>query len=213
MLRVEGTISGSRDPTVYPIVTQQPLDEAYRAPYMLNRQRQALISAYFAQNVSVVGSGTVDGNGWDWWYGVSHDLNGTYNRMFCRQQHHAPACTIQRPKLLEFVDCHDVLIAGTSSDEVVVRRSQPPPIPTHSRTRRCIAGGVPCLRCSSGRAGLVTPMLFAVVCLENAGGDQTPPRRRHTVRRQDDKGSIGCAGNPHGSAHHSAPPRRTSPSW
>lgn len=83
---------------------------------MLNRQRQALISAYSAQNVSVVGSGTVDGNGWDWWYGVSHDLNGTYNRMLCREQHHAPACMIQRPKLLEFVDCHDVLIAGTSSD-------------------------------------------------------------------------------------------------
>eukprot|EP01048_Picozoa_sp_COSAG05_P022478 COSAG05_NODE_4513_length_1483_cov_1.231214_2_plen_119_part_01 len=72
VLRVEGTISGSRDPSVYPIVTQQPLDEAYRAPYMLNRQHQALISAYSAQNISVVGSGTVDGNGWDWWYNVSH---------------------------------------------------------------------------------------------------------------------------------------------
>jgi polygalacturonase len=121
VLRVEGTISGSRDPTVYPIVTQQPLDEAYRAPYMLNRQRQALISAYSAQNISVIGSGTVDGNGWDWWYGVSHDLNGTYNIMVCRGGKlgppTAPACMIQRPKLLEFVDCHDVLIAGTSSGD------------------------------------------------------------------------------------------------
>lgn len=113
---MEGTISGSRDPSVYPIVTQQPLDEAYRAPYMLNRQRQALISAYSEQNISVVGTGTVDGNGWDWWYGVSHDPNGTYNRMICQEGHHAPACMIQRPKLLEFVDCRDVLIAGTSSD-------------------------------------------------------------------------------------------------
>eukprot|EP01052_Picozoa_sp_SAG31_P021724 SAG31_NODE_1695_length_7508_cov_2.975030_2_plen_181_part_00 len=116
VLRVERTISGSRDPSLYPIVTQQPLDEAYRAPYMLNRQHQALISAYSARNISVVGSGTVDGNGWDWWYGVSHDPNGTYDRMFCRKQHHAAPCLIQRPKLLEFVDCHDVLIAGTASD-------------------------------------------------------------------------------------------------
>jgi polygalacturonase len=121
VLRVEGTISGSRDPTVYPIVTQQPLDEAYRSPYMLNRQRQALISAYSARNVSVVGSGIVDGNGWDWWYGVSHETNGTYNKQVCRggtglPVPTSPACMIQRPKLLEFVDCHDVLVAGTSAD-------------------------------------------------------------------------------------------------
>jgi polygalacturonase len=132
VLRVEGTISGSRDPSVYPIVTQQPLDEAYRAPYMLNRQRQALISAYSARNISVVGSGTVDGNGWDWWYGVSHDPNGTYNRMVCRPSKSgaaptAAACQIQRPKLLEFVDCEDVVIAGTAAvdDQVLTFKNSP----------------------------------------------------------------------------------------
>ena len=78
VLRVEGTISGSRDPAAYPIVVQQPLDEAYRAPWMRNRQRQALISAYSAVNISVVGSGVVDGNGWDWWRGVDAKVkNGT----------------------------------------------------------------------------------------------------------------------------------------
>ena len=40
VLRVFGTISGSRDPTLYPVVIQQPLDEAYRAPYMHNRQQR-----------------------------------------------------------------------------------------------------------------------------------------------------------------------------
>ena len=66
ILHVIGTISGSSNPQLYPIVTQQPLDEAYRAPWMQNRQRQALISAYSAVNVTLSGSGTVDGNGWDW---------------------------------------------------------------------------------------------------------------------------------------------------
>jgi hypothetical protein len=32
--------------TRYPIVTQLPVDEAYRAPHMLNTQYQALVSAY-----------------------------------------------------------------------------------------------------------------------------------------------------------------------
>jgi polygalacturonase len=130
VLRVEGTISGSRNPSNYPIVTQQPYDEAYRAPYMLNRQRQALISAYSAQNISVIGSGTVDGNGWDWWYGVSHNPNGTYNRQVCRggtglPVPTAPACMIQRPKLLEFVDCKDVLIGGTATDRVLTFKNSP----------------------------------------------------------------------------------------
>jgi polygalacturonase len=130
VLRVEGTISGSRDPSNYPIVTQQPLDEAYRAPYMLNRQHQALISAYSARNVSVVGPGTVDGNGWDWWFAVSHEPNGTYNRQVCREGHRrqaVPACFIQRPKLLEFVDCTDVLIAGTgtAADQVLTLKNSP----------------------------------------------------------------------------------------
>jgi hypothetical protein len=58
VLRVEGTISGSEDPAVYPAVTQQPVDEAYRAPWMKNRQRQALISAYSATNVTVTGQQT-----------------------------------------------------------------------------------------------------------------------------------------------------------
>ena len=60
-LRVLGTISAIRDRAVYPVVTQQPVDEAYRAPWMGNRQYQALISAYSAVNVTVTGPGVIDG--------------------------------------------------------------------------------------------------------------------------------------------------------
>ena len=126
VLRVEGVISGSQDPAAYPIVTQQPLDEAYRvrvprarvctqhrtaafdsssppsptttattatlthtdvhihtrtharthaqAPWMKNRQRQALVSAYSAHNITVIGNGTIDGNGWQWWKNVTEQV-------------------------------------------------------------------------------------------------------------------------------------------
>ena len=51
------TISGSRAPSAYPIVTQLPLDEAFRHPWMRNRQYQALVSAYGARNVTLRGGG------------------------------------------------------------------------------------------------------------------------------------------------------------
>jgi len=116
VLQVVGTISGSEDPSVYPAVSQQPLDEAYRAPYMLNRQHQALVSAYSATNITVTGSGIIDGNGWPWWDNVT--------RQNCSGMHPAawhpgpsqPACLIQRPKLVEFVDCNDVSLKGSSDD-------------------------------------------------------------------------------------------------
>ena len=72
----------------------------------------------------------MDGNGWDWWYGVSHDPNGTYNREACRGGTGLPvptatACMIQRPKLLEFVDSKDVLIAGTATNQVLTFKNSP----------------------------------------------------------------------------------------
>jgi polygalacturonase len=50
--------------------------------------------------VSVVGGGTIDGNGWDWWRNVSAAVNAS-NTYFH-----------QRPKLVEFVDCKDVLVSN-----------------------------------------------------------------------------------------------------
>lgn len=98
VLRVLGTISGSRDPALYPIVTQQPLDEAYRAPYMHNRQRQALISAYSAVNITVLGSGIIDGNGWDWWKNITSNSSNDLCRQYCPGSGCPAACLIQRPK-------------------------------------------------------------------------------------------------------------------
>ena len=60
----DAVINGSRSPSAYPIVTQLALDEAYRAPQMNNRQYQALVSSYSAHNVSIVGGGSIEGNGW-----------------------------------------------------------------------------------------------------------------------------------------------------
>ena len=125
VLRVFGTISGSRDPTLYPVVIQQPLDEAYRAPYMHNRQRQALISAYSAVNITVVGSGTVDGNGWDWWRNITSNVSNNLCRDHCPGSSCPEACLIQRPKLVEFVDCTDVTVQGGPEQERLTFKNSP----------------------------------------------------------------------------------------
>ena len=116
VLRVEGTISGSQLPANYPLVVQQPLDEAYRAPYMKNRQRQALISSYSSRNITVTGTGTIDGNGWPWWRNVTVEGCGARHDPVWQPNASQQSCAVQRPKLVEFIDCHDVLIAGTSAD-------------------------------------------------------------------------------------------------
>lgn len=89
-------ISGSRDPAVYPIVTQLPVDEAYRAPYMKNRQYQALVSGYNVKNVTVTGGGVIDGQGWDWWRNFTTNASNTFYH--------------QRPKLVEFVDSESITL-------------------------------------------------------------------------------------------------------
>ena len=116
VLRVDGTISGSQNPSLYPRVTQQPVDEAYRAPYMRNQQRQALVSAYSATNVTITGAGTIDGNGWPWWKNIT--VQGCFGRHptgWVPNASTQPACFVQRPKLVEFVDCVDVALRGESN--------------------------------------------------------------------------------------------------
>ncbi len=121
VLRIEGTISGSQNPDAYPVVTQQPLDEAYRAPWMRNRQYQGLVSAYSATNITVTGFGTINGNGWPWWDNVtSQECN--------KHQPPSPnltACLIQRPKLVEFVDCSDITLQGDSADKPITLINSP----------------------------------------------------------------------------------------
>ena len=66
---------------------------------MHNRQRQALISAYSAVNITVVGSGTVDGNGWDWWRNITNNMSNDLCKEHCPGSGCPAACLIQRPKL------------------------------------------------------------------------------------------------------------------
>lgn len=84
----------------YPIVTQLPVDEAYRAPQMNNTQYQGLITAYSAAHVSITGGGTIDGAGWTWWKNISMNSSNLYYH--------------QRPKLVEFVDCDDVSVSNVT---------------------------------------------------------------------------------------------------
>lgn len=96
---------------------------------MLNRQRQALISAYSARNITIMGAGTIDGNGWDWWNNVSF-ANGTNICSGCKtnaqQEVTCPqSCLVQRPKLIEFVDTTDVVISGASKDSPLTLRNSP----------------------------------------------------------------------------------------
>jgi len=93
------TISGSRNPSKYPIVTQLPLDEAYRYPHFNNGQYQALIAAYGAHNISVMGGGIIDGQGWDWWRNFTTNSSSV-------------TWAKQRPKLVEFVDSKGIMVSN-----------------------------------------------------------------------------------------------------
>ena len=125
ILRVEGTISGSQNPSLYPIVTQQPLDEAYRAPWKKNRQRQALISAYSSTNITITGSGIINGNGWPWWNNQTSQGCRGFHKPSWQPGPNQTACLIQRPKLVEFVDCTHVNLLGTSSDKWLTLSNSP----------------------------------------------------------------------------------------
>jgi polygalacturonase len=126
VLRVEGTISGSTDPRAYPVVTLLPVDESFRAPWKRNRQRQALVAAYSATNVTVTGSGTIDGNGWPWWRNqTAQGCRGFHNASWRPDPATQAACLVQRPKLLEFVDCEGVVLRGASAAAPLTLRNSP----------------------------------------------------------------------------------------
>jgi polygalacturonase len=94
---------------------------------MRNRQRQALVSAYSANNISVVGPGVIDGGGWPWWNNqTSQQCNSpTHNASWQPDPRTQAACLIQRPKLVEFVDCEDVKLAGDSLAHPLTLRNSP----------------------------------------------------------------------------------------
>ena len=70
-------------------------DEAYRAPWMRNRQYQGLVSAYSATNITVTGFGTINGNGWPWWDNQTHQgCQGRHPTTWQPDPRTQPACLI-----------------------------------------------------------------------------------------------------------------------
>jgi len=90
----DATLLGSPDFSDYPQITE------FRAP-----GRQALVSAKNAHNVSIVGEGTINGNGFGWWKAARkvHDAGVMGN-------------TFTRPRLIVFNHCQHVLIQGITAE-------------------------------------------------------------------------------------------------
>jgi polygalacturonase len=93
-LAKNATLLGSPDFSDYPQITE------FRAP-----GRQALVSAKNAENVSIVGDGTINGNGFGWWKAA-------------RSVHGAGVMgnTFTRPRLIVFNHCKHVLIQGITAE-------------------------------------------------------------------------------------------------
>ncbi|MGC8548792.1 MAG: glycoside hydrolase family 28 protein [Acidobacteriaceae bacterium] len=88
------TLLGSPDFSDYPQITE------FRAP-----GRQALVSAKNAENISIIGEGTINGNGYGWWKAARkvHDAGVMGN-------------TFTRPRLIVFNHCKHALIEGITAE-------------------------------------------------------------------------------------------------
>jgi len=93
-LKKGATLLGSPDFKDYPKITE------FRAP-----GRQALVSATDASHVSIIGSGTINGNGSGWWKAfLKHLVAEGRNTHFTR------------PRLIVFDHCDHVLIEGITAE-------------------------------------------------------------------------------------------------
>ncbi len=88
------TLLGSPDFSDYPQITE------FRAP-----GRQALVSAKNAENISIVGQGAINGNGYGWWKAARkvHDAGVVGN-------------SFTRPRLIVLDHCNHVLIQGITAE-------------------------------------------------------------------------------------------------
>jgi len=130
MLRVDGTFLASQEKTDYPIVPPvlgygwsndgncfAPGSEPHRVVEGALRYAP-VIGAFYAKNVSVVGSGTIDGQG-DPWYSN------------CTKCHYTPGndssfcLTVSRPKLLEFQFVDGLVVRGASVGEALTLQNSP----------------------------------------------------------------------------------------
>jgi polygalacturonase len=95
LLDIHATLLGSPDHADYPAITE------FRLPGV-----QALVSATNAENVSITGEGTIDGNGESWWQEV-------------RAVHNAGVMGVHpRPRLVVFDHCKHIRI-----EEVTIQNS------------------------------------------------------------------------------------------
>ncbi|HEY1806114.1 MAG TPA: glycoside hydrolase family 28 protein [Terracidiphilus sp.] len=91
LLDIHATLLGSPDHADYPDITE------FRLPGV-----QALVSATNAENVSIIGEGTIDGNGESWWQEV-------------RAVHNAGVMGVHpRPRLVVFDHCKHIRIEGVT---------------------------------------------------------------------------------------------------
>lgn len=92
-LKIErgATLLGSPDPGDYPEIEM-----------LRERDRQALISARDASGIAITGEGTIDGNGAPWW------------DMIRRQKMAHKTERIERPRLLVFDHCRNILLEGVT---------------------------------------------------------------------------------------------------
>lgn len=110
VLQVDGTILGSPNATGYTIVDPLPwygpdppqkVDGFVQSAAQDPREWQPLISTWYNDNVSITGSGTIDGQGAAWWG--------------CASNQSAPPCNgYPRPHMIRFVGGSHFSISGVS---------------------------------------------------------------------------------------------------
>lgn len=129
-LQVDGTILASQDKNDYPLVAPIlgygwgndkncfPPDASPHKIVVGSLRYSPVVGAFHASNVSVVGSGVIDGQGEPWWNN-------------CTQCHYPPTndsslCMVAtRPKLMEFHFVHGLTVRGSSSGAPLTLKDSP----------------------------------------------------------------------------------------
>ena len=130
VLRVDGQLLASQDAADYPLVAPLlgygwgddmncfPPDAAPHKIVVGSLRYSPVVGAFHQTNVSIVGSGTIDGRGQPWWSN-------------CSKCHYPPNndssfCEIaSRPKLIEFQFCDGVHVGGASTDQPLTMKNSP----------------------------------------------------------------------------------------
>lgn len=98
ILRVEGTLRGIEEQDKFPVIAPPP-SYGREADAQGKARRHPLVYAYSHENITITGSGTIDGAGWYWYPQFLH-------------RDPIQANNIGRPHLVEIYNCHTVVISG-----------------------------------------------------------------------------------------------------